>query len=117
MKVYMYLDYEKKEIITRIFTSPDIAIIKINNKSKPSTWGQAKYWFDKASNNLNLDPDYYKTIGWDEWNAFMEGNRPDDEIWLFKLEPNNNFVPYSEGFFRVRNDEPVNYLNLSEIDN
>lgn len=103
----------KNEIISRIFSDKAIALVKVGPKMLPKKWGEAKYLFDKSNGNLNIDPDYYKTISWDEWNNFASQIQFDDELWMYILESEDHYIDFTQGFALVRNKKPILVLDIT----
>lgn len=112
---YMTL-IKKIETLKLMFNDPAMATIKIEQKKTPKTWGEAKYLFDNANGNLNIDPDYYKTIAWDEWDTFSKELKFDDEMWMFILDSDNNYMNLMQGFVITRNKVPVCVFNITAED-
>lgn len=112
---YMAL-IKKIETLKLMFNDPAMATIKIEQKKTPKTWGEAKYLFDNANGNLNIDPDYYKTIAWDEWDTFSKELKFDDEMWMFILDSDNNYMNLMQGFVITRNKIPTCVFNITSED-
>ena len=109
---YMAL-IKKIETLKLMFNDPAMATIKIEQKKTPKTWGEAKYLFDNANGNLNIDPDYYKTITWDEWDAFAKEMQFDDELWMYILESEDHYIDFTQGFAIVRNRKPIVIFDIT----
>jgi hypothetical protein len=104
---------KKTEIITQIFSDKSLAVVQINSKMTPKKWGEAKYLFDKSNGNLNIDPDYYKTISWDEWDTFAKEMQFDDELWMYILESEDHYIDFTQGFAIVRNRKPIVIFDIT----
>ena len=57
-----------------------------------------------------------KTIAWDEWDAFTKEMQFDDEMWMFILDSDNNYMNLMQGFVITRNKVPACVFNITAED-